>query len=127
MLRDANLKFTRESTGTLTIQSVTSSAIVISGDSYSETIAMTPAKVITGWKPVPVGDLEEAHFDVLLEHAPELVLLGTGSTSVFPPRELVFAFARRGIGLESMDTRAAARTFNVLAGEGRQVGAVLYL
>lgn len=88
---------------------------------------MTPSAVITGWEPVPVGELEEAHFDVLLEHAPELVLLGTGSTSVFPPRELVFAFARRGIGLESMDTRAAARTFNVLAGEGRQVGAVLYL
>jgi uncharacterized protein len=40
---------------------------------------------------------------------------------------LLFAFARRGIGLESMDTAAAARTFNVLSGEARQVAAVLYL
>jgi uncharacterized protein len=48
-------------------------------------------------------------------------------TNVFPPRELVFALARRGIGLEFMDTPAAARTYNVLASEGRQVAAVLYL
>ncbi len=54
-------------------------------------------------------------------------MLGTGNTVVFPPRELVIAMARSGIGLESMDTPAAARTFNVLAGEGRRVAAVLYL
>ena len=53
--------------------------------------------------------------------APEIVLLGTGATNVFPPRELTFAFARKGIGLEVMDTAAAARTFNVLANEGREV------
>ena len=39
----------------------------------------------------------------------------------------MFAFARRGVGFEVMDTRAAARTFNVLAGENRRVAAVLYL
>ena len=54
-------------------------------------------------------------------------MLGTGSGHVIPPRELMFAFARKGVGLEVMDTRAAARTFNVLVAEGRQVAAVLYL
>ncbi|MDX1507868.1 MAG: Mth938-like domain-containing protein [Woeseiaceae bacterium] len=39
----------------------------------------------------------------------------------------MFAFARAGIGLEVMNTPAAARTFNVLAGEGRRIAAVLYL
>jgi uncharacterized protein len=39
----------------------------------------------------------------------------------------MFAFARRGIGLEVMDTAAAARTFNVLSTEGRRVAALLYL
>ena len=56
-----------------------------------------------------------------------MVLLGTGTKSVFPPRELTFSFARKGIGLEVMDTAAAARTFNVLANEGRRVAAVLYV
>jgi len=63
----------------------------------------------------------------LLDGRPEVIVLGTGATNVFPPRELVFAMARRGIGLEVMDTAAAARTFNVLVGEDRQVAAVLYL
>ena len=52
---------------------------------------------------------------------------GAGARQVFPPRELMFAFARRGVGLEVMDTAAAARTFNVLAGEGRKIAAVLYI
>jgi uncharacterized protein len=38
----------------------------------------------------------------------------------------MFAMARSGIGLEIMDTPAAARTFNVLLGEGRSVTALLY-
>ena len=48
-------------------------------------------------------------------------------TTIFPPRELTFALARRRVGLEIMDTAAAARTFNVLAGDGRRVTAVLYM
>ena len=54
-------------------------------------------------------------------------MIGTGWAPARPPRELTFAFARKGIGLEVMDTAAAARTFNVLANEGRRVAAVLYL
>jgi len=127
MLREALVKFTRELTGTLTIQSVTSTSIIVSGDSFSEPIALTPEEIIRDWQPHPVAELTEAHFEDLLGRAPELVILGTGATCEFPPRELVFAFARRGIGLETMDTPAAARTFNVLATEGRQVAVVLYL
>ena len=74
-----------------------------------------------------VAELGEDHFDAVLATQPEIVLLGTGPTNIFPPRELTFAFARKGIGLEVMDTAAAARTFNVLANEGRRVAAVLYL
>jgi len=127
MLRDAPLKFTRELSGTLTIQSVTASAITINGTPYAQTIAITPEVVFDDWQAKPVADLADSDFGTLLAQSPEIVLLGTGSNNVFPPRELMFAFARRGIGLECMDTAAAARTFNVLATEGRQVAAVLYL
>ena len=49
-------------------------------------------------------------------------------TGLFPIGEsMAFAFARKGIGFETMDTAAAARTFNVLANESRKVAAVLYL
>ena len=127
MVRDANLKFSREMTGSLIIQRVTETAITINGEPYSKSVALTANEVLTDWEPKAVSDLDQGDFESLLARAPEIVLLGTGATNVFPPRELLFAFARRGIGLETMDTAAAARTFNVLASEGRQVVAVLYL
>lgn len=114
-------------TASLMIQRVTESAITVSGEPYSHGIALTPDEVLDAWAPGPVADLLEADFAPLVAKAPEIILLGTGPTNLFPPRELLFAFARRGIGLETMDTRAAARTFNVLASEGRRVAAALYL
>jgi uncharacterized protein len=62
-----------------------------------------------------------ADLDPLLALAPELVVLGTGAVQVFPPAEVMAACLTRGIGIEIMDNAAAARTFNVLAGEGRRV------
>lgn len=127
MLREAPLKFTRELTGSLTIQTVTPTAIKVSGKTYNEAIALTATEILGGWDPKPVDELDDTDFETVLRVSPEIVLLGTGPTNLFPPRELMFAFARRGIGLEFMDTAAAARTFNVLATEGRQIVAVLYL
>jgi|TARA_B110000495_G_C22983692_1_gene578552 uncharacterized protein len=126
MLREARLKFTRELVGTLTVRSVSSDGILINDQLWSETVALTTQEIIENWPPVMISELTEAHFSVLLEHRPELIVVGTGKDGEFPPRELMFAFARRGVGLELMDTAAAARTFNVLAGEGRHVAAVLY-
>ena len=126
MVREARLKFTRELPATLTIRSVSVDGIRINDRFWSETIALTPEVFIDTWQSVPLTDLTEDDFSALLEHSPELVIVGTGAKSAFPPRELMFAFARRGVGLELMDTAAAARTFNVLAGEGRRVAAVLY-
>jgi len=82
---------------------------------------------VDGWSKTAVSELSEGDFAVLLETKPEVIIVGTGATNIFPPRDLVFAMARRGVGLEVMDTTAAARTFNVLVGEDRQVAAVLYL
>ena len=126
MVREARLKFTRELPGTLTIHSVGKDGIRIADRLWSDAIALTAQEIITPWHSVPLADLTEDNFSLLLEYSLELVIVGSGAKSEFPPRELMFAFARRGVGLEVMDTAAAARTFNVLAGEGRQVGAVLY-
>ncbi len=59
---------------------------------------------------------------------PELqlvLLLGTGRSQVFPAAETRKAFADANIGLEAMDTGAAARTYNVLLAEKRPVAAAL--
>ena len=57
----------------------------------------------------------------LLAMNPELILLGTGERQVFPSAAVMAACLTRGIGIEVMTNAAAARTFNVLAGEGRRV------
>ena len=127
MLRDASLKFTRELSARLVIRSVSESAIRVNDADYSESIVLTPDDQLTIWSDKPIADLTDADFNSVFDTKPEIVLLGTGASNVFPPRELTFAFARKGIGLEVMDTSAAARTFNVLANEGRRVAAVLCL
>jgi len=127
MLRDASLKFTRELSSRLVIRNVSESAIRVNDEDYSESIVLTPDDLLTIWSDKPIADLTEADFDSVFDTKPEIVLLGTGASNVFPPRELTFAFARKGIGLEVMDTSAAARTFNVLANEGRRVAAILVL
>jgi len=121
------VKFTREMPGTLTIHSVSDDHIRIGDQVFSHTIALTAEALLDDWPAKAVDDLSESDFAVLLDTHPEVIILGTGINNVFPPRELVFAMARRGVGFEAMNTRAAASTFNVLAGEGRQVAAILHL
>jgi uncharacterized protein len=121
------LKFTRETSTSLTIRSVSNGKICIGDTTYDRTITLTTRSIVGKWSKKAVAELNEGDFAALLEEAPEVIIVGTGATNIFPPRELVFAMARRGVGLEVMDTTAAARTFNVLVAEDRQVAAVFYL
>lgn len=101
--------------------------IRIGDEIYRKTVALSTSEVFdSGWEK-PVAELTTQDFSQLLLLEPELILLGTGDRCIFAPRTLTFELARTGIGLEAMTTAAAARTFNVLAGEGRNVAAVLYL
>jgi uncharacterized protein len=82
---------------------------------------LAPDRLIEGWPARSVGTLSLADLEPLLALDPELVLLGSGEHQAFAPPELQAACLSRGIGLEAMTNAAAARTFNVLAGEGRRV------
>ena len=74
-----------------------------------------------------VADLNAEHAARILQFAPELVLLGTGTRQIFPAAGFGAGFLESGIGFEVMDTGAACRTFNVLVGEHRRVVALLIL
>lgn len=72
--------------------------------------------------PVPSLDqLQPAHMDAVLALNPAVILLGTGERQQFPSPDVLAACLTRGIGLEAMTNAAAARTYNVLASEGRRV------
>lgn len=82
---------------------------------------LTPDRLVEGWEVHDAAGLSPAALDPLLALGPELIVLGTGATQVFPPAQAQAACLARGIGLEAMGNAAAARTFNVLAAEGRRV------
>jgi len=124
-LSDSSLKFTRHQVSNVTIRHVEPGAIRVGDKVVRDNIALTADEIIQEWPASVIEELTEDDFEPLLTSEPELILLGTGPLSVFPPRELVFSLARRGIGLETMDTAAACRTFNILISEGRRVAAVL--
>ncbi len=79
------------------------------------------------WDCARFEDLTEAHFTSLANSRPELVIFGSGAKLRFPPPALLRALMAQRIGMETMDTLAACRTYNILAGEGRRVTAALLL
>ena len=82
---------------------------------------LAPNELIECWKTGASADLKPDDLAPLLALGPELVLLGTGERQEFPSAAVMAACLTRGIGIEVMTNAAAARTFNVLAGEGRRV------
>lgn len=82
---------------------------------------------IRAWGETDAALLSPASFAEVLDilKPPYFLLLGTGRTQVFPSGAVRDAFTAAGIGLDAMDTGAAARTYNVLLAEKRPVAAAL--
>ena len=79
------------------------------------------------WHCTRFEDLTEEHFSQLAATQPELVIFGSGTRLRFAPPAYMRSLMQSRIGLETMDTLAACRTYNVLAGEGRLVIAALLI
>jgi uncharacterized protein len=90
-------------------------------DGYYTALSISPERA-DGWEP-PAFDVAAL---LALDPAPEFLLLGTGSTLRQPPLAFKRAVEKRGFGIEAMDSRAAARAWAVLRGEGRWIVAALY-
>ena len=98
---------------------------VVEGQVY-RSVWLTPLAAAS-WSPPPVAELALADLAPLLALDPpaEFLLLGTGPRLVHPPRTLREVLAERGLGLEVMDSRAAARAWGLLRGEERWIAAAL--
>lgn len=121
------MQFSRDNTTEVTIRRVDERSIRIGDETLTSSVAVTAEKIIRDWDGTAIDSLQAADLDRLLDERPEMIVLGTGSEQRFPPKEVMFALARRGVGLETMDTPAACRTFNILVAEGRRPAALLLL
>jgi len=88
---------------------------------------VAPDTLVEDWNVMAADRLTVDDLAPLLDLQPELVLLGSGDRQVFPPAEVMAACLSRGIGIETMTNDAVARTYQVLASEGRRVVAAFVL
>lgn len=99
--------------------------VVVNGVEYRDSIVVPWRGPVAPWAVDDFANLTQAHFDALAALDPELVIFGSGQRIRFPGPALMQALMARRIGLETMDTPAACRTYNVLLAEGRSVVAAL--
>lgn len=90
-------------------------------------LIIMPDQLITDWPPQRFEQLDKAHFDLIAELAPEVVLFGSGSTLQRPHPSLLSVLTNLGIGVEVMDTGSACRTYNFLMSDRRKVAAALLM
>ncbi len=101
--------------------------VLVNQQRFDRSLIVLPDRLIAAWEPRSFEDLLEAHFAQLAALEAEIILLGTGAALRFPAPHLTAPLLRTGIGFEVMDSFAAARTYNILMGEGRRVAAALLL
>ena len=103
------------------LRGVSVDGVLVNDKTLNRSFILTPHELHEDWRPASSQDLVADDMQALLDLNPVLVILGTGTRQQFPSAAVMAACLTRGVGIEVMDNAAAARTFNVLATEGRKV------
>jgi len=104
-----------------TLRGADGAHVLVNERALTRSCVVAPDTLVEDWPVLDASAMQPADLEPLLALRPELVLLGTGARQVFPPAAVLAACLGRGIGLEVMTNDAAARTYTVLAAEGRRV------
>lgn len=101
--------------------------LAVNGTRYEHALVVTPDAEPGRWPVESIDALTAESAALLLAQAPEIIIIGTGPTQVFPSPAHLRPLLEARIGVEIMSTSAACRTYNVLMGEGRRVLAAICL
>lgn len=102
-------------------------ALWIGNVRYAHSILVPWIGDVRRWTGSTAAALAAADFEPVLALDPEVVIFGSGDQLHFVAPSLLRGLIDRRIGIETMDTAAACRTYNVLVTEGRAVVAALLL
>lgn len=117
----------KEEVGYLTVKQYdTNQFTLINNESYEGAIALYKNNVYNNLAPDNFSELTESHFRKWLSLKPEMILIGTGDKHLFLTPEQMAYFYTKGVGVETMRTDSACRTFSVIAGEMRNGLAILF-
>lgn len=106
------------------IQSYGPAGFRIGNAEYATHVLVSPTETIA-WN----GELTIEALKPVVEAEPkcEVLLIGTGARHEMIAPELRRALKEQGLAVDTMDTGAACRTFNILLGESRRVAVALLL
>lgn len=113
--------------GYLFVRRVGARGITVVDREFTSSFLLSPEQLVENWPVAAAGELDAGHVDAILALKPEVVLLGTGERQVFPTQAFMAGLLKKGVGVEVMDNAAAARTYDLLAGESRRVVAAFIL
>ena len=99
----------------------------VGSTAYAHSLLVPWVGAVQAWGPTAFGQLHALHFESIAALKPEVVIFGSGQRLRFVPPALMRMLIEQRVGVETMDTAAACRTYNVLASEGRSVVAALLL
>ena len=101
--------------------------IAVNGERHAHSLLITSLGLLQPWRPQNFESLQATDFELLADLGVELAVFGSGKRLRFIPPAWQAPLMARRLGLETMDTPAACRTYNILAAEGRRVVAALIL
>ena len=101
--------------------------VEVNAQARRSSLLLMPEAVFEDWPVVHFVDLTPEHFAAIAALKPEVALFGSGATLRFPHPRLTQPLVDAGIAIETMDMRAACRTYNILMAEGRRVALALLI
>ncbi len=119
------MKFTLENAGGANLVRGWEEGVLVVNDERHQGCVLVAADTVSSLPLAVVEDITLEALAAAITLQPDILLVGTGRRQHFLPPSLVRALSERGVGVEVMDTVAAARTYNVLVTEGRRAAAVL--
>jgi uncharacterized protein len=110
-----------------TVTGYDQSGVEINAQRYDYSVLVMPETPPRAWNVSRFDDLTADHFEQIALDKPDVVVLGTGERQRFVHPRLIASLSDQHVGVESMDSHAACRTYNILMGEGRKVTLALII
>jgi len=101
--------------------------VAVNGEKEEASIVVGSRGERFRWQCERFDQLAPEHFAQLAALGAELIIFGSGSRIRFPQPVWLQPLMAMRTGIETMDTAAACRTYNILASEGRHVVAALLI
>lgn len=110
-----------------TVDAYAEDSITINQIKYSDSILLLKEQLVSPWTQKAIGELGADDFNEIIDAKPQVLIVGTGKSHIFFDASITMLFHQQHIGLETMTTSAACRTYNVLASEGRNVAGLFFI